>query len=122
MSAKEVKCDRLIPCTAFKRSGVECVGSTPTPARRRERKLREDEMRVKITKYEELLKEYRKKLDGGGDAGDINENRNGLTKLPRDSRRPSLTPSVTDIVTPTPKRIERSQMISEDGVSRFLDK
>jgi len=79
-------------------------------------------MRVKITKYEELLKEYRKKLDGGGDAGDINENRNGLTKLPRDSRRPSLTPSVTDIVTPTAKRIERSQMISEDGVSRFLDK
>jgi hypothetical protein len=79
-------------------------------------------MRAKLTKYEKLLKEYGKRLDGGGDAGGIDENGNSLTKFPRDPGRPSLTPSAADIVTPPPKRIERGQMISENGMSKFLDK
>jgi hypothetical protein len=119
---RKVKCDRLIPCTPCKRSRVECVASTPAPPRRRKRKLREDEMRVKLTKYEELLKGYGKKLDDGDDAGSVDENGNDLTKLPKVPRLVSLTPSAADIVTPPPQRIEHGQMISENGMSKFLDK
>ena len=119
---RKVKCDRLIPCTPCKRSSVECVSSTPAPPRRRKRKLREDEMRAKLTKYEELLKGYGKKLDDSDDAGGVDENGNGLTQLPRVPGGSSLAPSVADIVAPPPTRIERGQMISEDGTSKFLDK
>jgi hypothetical protein len=79
-------------------------------------------MRVKLTKYEELLKGYGKKLDDDDDAGGVEENGNDLKKLPNVPRRLSLTPSAEDTVTPPPKRIEHGQMISENGMSKFLDK
>jgi len=119
---RKVKCDRLIPCTSCKRHRVECVPSTPALPRRRKRKLREDELRAKAAKYEEILKVCGKELVGGDDVSNVDVNGNGLSKLPKIAKRPSLTPSVVDIATPPPKHIERGQMIFENGMSKFLDK
>lgn len=119
---RKVKCDRLIPCTSCKRHRVGCVPSAPALPRRRKRKLREDELRAKVTKYEEILKGCGKELVGGGDVSNVDVNGNGLSKLPKIAKRRNLTPSTVDIATPPSKDIERGQMIFENGMSKFLDK
>ncbi|KAJ5259505.1 hypothetical protein N7478_012486 [Penicillium angulare] len=52
---RKVRCDQQKPCTNCIRAHVECKIVPPQPARRKKRKLQEDDLVERLRRYEELM-------------------------------------------------------------------
>ncbi|KAK5089701.1 hypothetical protein LTR24_005970 [Lithohypha guttulata] len=53
---RKVKCNRESPCSNCSKSGVECVFRVPPAPRRRNKRIKEDILKARISQYEEILK------------------------------------------------------------------
>jgi hypothetical protein len=56
-TARKVKCDKLIPCSACNRHSAECIFRKPDPPRRKRKTVPVDELADRLQRYEALLRE-----------------------------------------------------------------
>ncbi|KAK4122144.1 hypothetical protein N657DRAFT_492261 [Parathielavia appendiculata] len=93
---RKIKCDRNFPCANCIKSKVKCIPSTPAPARKRRRP--NQDLQERLTRCEEMLKEY------------------AAVKPERTSPSPSHAVLQEDLRwQPTGK------LVQEDGNVRFVD-
>lgn len=97
----------------------------PAPPRRRKRKLPEIELQAKLQRYKDLLRGYGAQTDEDGDDAEEFESDQGPQSWRRHSgfglpKRPKQTDG--GMMQFTSPGSEQGKMISEQGMSKYLDK
>ena len=85
---RKVKCDKRQPtCTTCATHRASCVYAAPAKSQRKKKKLSEDELLDRLSRYESLLKTHRISLDGLNHTSETPPN----TSLPEPSKTESIT-------------------------------
>lgn len=118
---RKVKCDRQRPCNNCSKRNLECVYNTNPPARKRQRRVREQALNERLKYYETLLQAQGldpKQLPDTPEH-DVDQN-NDNTSATADTLTQLQTPSS---ITSDPERcISKSQLLHSDGRAQFVDK
>lgn len=109
---RKVKCDKNDPCSSCNKSRVECVFVAHAPARRRKRKLPEEDLLARLKRYEELLKSHGVDFDAY-DGSYMTHATDPSTAVVHEGSniKKEISPS-----------LQSGKLILEHGESRYVDK
>ncbi|PHH93016.1 hypothetical protein CDD83_2126 [Cordyceps sp. RAO-2017] len=109
---RKIKCDRNFPCANCLKANVTCTPSTPAPARKRRRP--NQDLQERLSRCEELLKQYAADSDPPPSQGPAPQAPVAIAVKPEppDRTSPESQPSSWD---------PGCRMVNEEGGARFMD-
>ncbi|KJZ73971.1 hypothetical protein HIM_06639 [Hirsutella minnesotensis 3608] len=109
---RKIKCDRNFPCANCIKANVTCTPSTPAPARKRRRP--NQDLQERLSRCEELLKQYASGSAPPPQAHSPTTPTTGPVKPEQADSTPMTTDSPDDWKPPC-------KMVNEEGGARYMD-
>ncbi|KAK9330883.1 fungal-specific transcription factor domain-containing protein [Lipomyces starkeyi] len=103
---RKVRCNGEKPCSSCIKAGVECM--TPATSRRRKRKLPEEDVLLRLRRYEQVIIKHGLKVEDGDCENPSDEQRMATKETHKASR-------------PSGSRIDNGKMIVGQGNSRYIE-
>ena len=121
-SDRKVRCDRQNPCGTCVKHNVQCLFRTLQPPRKKQKRVKEGNLKDKLKRYEALLQ--KQGVDPNGlpntsEAGQHRTIRGSDVSMTEDALQ---VPTPASTATEIERSITTSQLLRGQGTSKFVDK